>query len=526
MMRITMGLRSGLPDEVAFALSNLVRISYEHGDNLKADDYPGMTEALVEELAALSTFPLPANLDMMESAENRRKLDRILEAALVLRNMSIQPDNARHMATLKLCRDTLVKGIMLPSRGIFTELKHYCLDIAEALSSYLLLGENIQLYKALRDGLDSDDRGILIASLRGITRLVHKDETNCLKEIDLRLIRRVQDLLLLEDEELLLACLDFLYQYTAVDENVGVLMDFPSALNSLKQKKERPPPSQIPHLPPEIVNELLSFTEPERATKWMRCCFEEDPEADITQIALWQAYQARFTEFVPKGRPLLAAADFIKNVSIAFANASAMVIPVPPSSQKFIIKGIKPRLTPLSPKGVEYLACKWTNHLGQQARCPAQLPTPNDLFAHILDVHLKPPPAGTPAQPLVCHWAECYRFAPSGDSDRRKVIAHVRTHMPDRKNRRIPDECDLPYNKMIIRTQKTAVDEMGDAAGVALTAALVLRNIARAGHASELLKGLEHDIHSVAAHNAPLSQYIYDLLIEKYEDDERKAMKI
>ena len=288
----------------------------------------------------------------------------------------------------------------------------------------------------------------------------------------------------------------------------------------------------------------------------MRCCFEEDPDADITQIALWQSYQSRFTEYVPKGRPFLASADFIKNVSVAFGSASAMVIPVPPNSQKFIIKGIKPRLTPLSPKGVEYLACKWTvnpdHPLGQApgvgrgyTTCPAMLASAGDLFSHILDVHLSPPPPGTPPQPLVCSWAECSRFPAPGCSDRRRVIAHVRTHMPDPptlkshpsqpnnptqsgSNRKLLDPSDLPQNKIVLRTSRTAIDERGDAAGVALTAALVLRNIARArgGGSSivgEMFKGgLDWECHMVAAVNQPLAQYVYDLLIERFEEEDEE----
>jgi len=286
-----MGLRSGLQDEVAFALTNLVRISFEHGDNLKADDYPGMTEALVLELSGLTNFTRRSSKDItdtIETPEKRKKLDRILEAALILRNMSISAENAKHMASLKLCRSTIVEGISIPPHSALTDMKQYCLDIAEAMCPLLPLSENGELFEGLVAGLESDDRGILIASLRGITRLVHRDETNRLKSVNLTSIRRVQDLLLLEDEELLLACLDFLYQYTAVDENVAVLMSQPMALGFLNQLKRLllhqaeedytkyslrprvkvPPPTQIPHLPQEIVNELLGFPEPDRATKW------------------------------------------------------------------------------------------------------------------------------------------------------------------------------------------------------------------------------------------------------------------
>src|SRR5437764_4583538 len=96
----------------------------------------------------------------------------------------------------------------------------------------------------------------------------------------------------------------------------------------------------------------------------MRCCFEADPNSEITQIALWHAYQARFTEYVAMGRQLLPAADFIKNVSVAFKNAAAMVVPSQTGQpQKFIIKGIRPRVTPMSTRNQVYLACKWNNIL-------------------------------------------------------------------------------------------------------------------------------------------------------------------
>lgn len=307
----------------------------------------------------------------------------------------------------------------------------------------------------------------------------------------------------------------------------------------------------------------------------MRTCFTPDSECDITQIALWQSYQARFTPYV-NIRPLLAAADFIKNVSVAFSTASAMVIPVPPNSQKFIIKGIKPRLTPLSPKGVEYLACQWTVSADQHpenimGRCQAMLPSPQDLFAHILDVHLAPPPPGEKLNMTVCClWAECHRFPPPGSSDRRSVIAHVRTHMPDSPNTKRsrapstststdskpdakiskdstvtgtpvdnpvnttisknPEEYLPPSETLVLKKQVTTVDERGDAAGVALTAALVLRNIARAsGMGGKLVGeyfrgGLEGDCHEVATLNQPLSQYIYDLLIERFDEEEMEEL--
>ena len=253
----------------------------------------------------------------------------------------------------------------------------------------------------------------------------------------------------------------------------------------------------------------------------MRCCFEEDPEANITQIALWQAYQNRFSEFVSKGRPLLAAADFIKNVSTAFSSASAMVIHTSTGTgQKFIIKGIKSRRTPLSTKGIEYVACKWViQENGMTRPCPHMLPNRGDLFAHILDAHLCPPPVGITPQPQVCRWAGCQRFPPQGDKDRRKVISHVLTHMHGVK-RKVPSISS--FRRCIIREERTAVDERGEAVGVAVSAALVLKNIARSGHAREELSTLEADIHKVATLNGALTSYMYDILLTKAEEEDKK----
>ena len=298
MTRVSRGLQSGLPDDVDFALNHLVRYSYEAGDNLRWNNIPGLIESLVDQLSKLSpllaSFPLIDMEQMLEFPGNRVKMCRILDAALVLRNMSIYTSNAKYMATLPDLRSALVTGLTIPPKGLMIELNFYCLDIVEALSTWLKLGENLKLCDILVQGLGSEDRTVLIASLRGITRLIYRDESNRVKDIEEKLICRIIDLLLLDDEELLLAVLDFLYQYTAVDDNIAVLMRLRDALGILKHLKrlllhgamsfvreyghdyqfpqshnqEEPPATEIPHLPPDIVNELLGFPEPERAAKW------------------------------------------------------------------------------------------------------------------------------------------------------------------------------------------------------------------------------------------------------------------
>jgi chromatin structure-remodeling complex subunit RSC9 len=252
----------------------------------------------------------------------------------------------------------------------------------------------------------------------------------------------------------------------------------------------------------------------------MRCCFEEDPEADITQIALWQAYQSRFNEYVSAGYPLLPAAEFIKNVSVAFQSASAMVLPTE-QGQKFIIKGIRARETPMSTKGLVHLACKWFNTPGNAvSRCTAQLPTLRDLWAHILAAHLPPPTNSSDTALYSCKWAGCSRFAPPGEPDRRKAIAHIRTHMPDDKKRPTASQEEIemmedPDARVIIRRCQTVIDERGEPCGIPLTSVLVLRNIRKRGgfQAKMLVDGWKNELAEVMAVNKPLAIFVGDLVV-------------
>lgn len=57
-----------------------------------------------------------------------------------------------------------------------------------------------------------------------------------------------------------------------------------------------------------------------------------------------------------KIKKLLPAVDFIKNVSNAFPNSSAMVLNLPSGQRKFIIKGIEPRFQSVDISTGEYEA--------------------------------------------------------------------------------------------------------------------------------------------------------------------------
>jgi chromatin structure-remodeling complex subunit RSC9 len=108
---------------------------------------------------------------------------------------------------------------------------------------------------------------------------------------------------------------------------------------------------------------------------------------------------------------------------------------------------------------------------------------------------------------------------------------HVKTHMPETKKAHIKAKHSLSLSpdgphEAQFRSQifyNTAVDENGDAAGLPLTAALVLRNLARnlpkgemgeregEGWMRRLFAPVEPQLWFVMAYNKPLAGYMADL---------------
>lgn len=206
-----------------------------------------------------------------------------------------------------------------------------------------------------------------------------KEKGSSYAVIDSPLLTKIVSFLLdrsTNDDELLLAVLDFLQQYvhqnfaspvenlfsneqryTLLTTVFPQLLAFkikntPQYLNynmqqvKLIQRVQPKIPEQPPILPDALFNEILQLNEPERSTAYLRCCFEPDLEAEFTQIKLWRCYDSLFGKKVKENnRKMIAAVDFIKNVSNSISTASAVVFPDPvdPTKKRFVVKGIKPR---------------------------------------------------------------------------------------------------------------------------------------------------------------------------------------
>lgn len=504
-------------EEVEFGLHHLVVISDERGDKFRFVDFPGLAEALVEaawEVAFIvhgvpfhiaydppspsaesalnvldgcyGTSDLPARVrqlpvvlraDGVESPTQARYTQTVLEAGLVLRNMSMLEENAAWLADMPAFRDLVVYTLHMPrvaAHGRFGELLGYTLEAVEQVCPYWPFvaddplvgalaavvtgdeedegdGNNSNKNNAPPKGMGSADRTRVLLALR-ILVLWAIDRPDAARKRLPRLPRATtraleRYLLLEQDQELLSATLDLVYQYTSVDDNAAAWAnaagarpgdpDLPTGLarrlvtllmydslslpdvRVLQEEERAPPATTIPSPPPVLRAQLARMPEPDRCSAWLRCCFAADSGCEITQLALWHAYQAVFAPPVPPipvqgmssvaplppSIPTLAAADFINTVSATFRAAEAQVVQPPGESARFIIRGIRPLDGPRDLRGWPFLFCRWRT-TGEDVEmvdagtgtdgadgdeCAAAFTDPAALAAHVFEHHLELP---------------------------------------------------------------------------------------------------------------------------------------
>ncbi|KAI1353815.1 arid/bright DNA binding domain-containing protein [Xylaria sp. FL0043] len=559
--RCLQALRSGIPAEQAFALNHLVKISYERGDKYKFDSFLGLAEGLIEKaleignlfydvdwqisysgeqdssnpglldgldgtsdiLERIQNLTPKSVLDHLQPADFSDRLLRITEAVLTMRNMVMLVENAIYMADVYPLKDVLCIILHLPDLEMLVEIKHFALDIAEQVTPWLILDSSDPLYQTLLAQLDSTDRGTILTALRAISRIsMNLDATNKLQNVPAVVLQNIMNWLLLNDEELMDACLDFLYQYTAVVANVERLLEAVNMENvvphlvrllahgakRVKEEKVLEPEKkalcteEVPPLPFDLHEKLRNTDEPTRCFQWLKTLFEEDAESHITQIAIWQAYQGSFGALAGV-RSNLSAADFIRNVSHVFSNARAQIIRGPGEVQRFIIEGIRARTAPCHYETrEEYTRCQWQTGKGPLSkRCNQFFLGGEQMWHHVLAAHLAIP-IGENGKienrevTTSCDWADCNKYSTPRPLKLAELTRHIKTHVPATQKRPQQDGSELaakrqrksyitPAKTMSLTWEKTVVtaDErkpnVEQAAGIPLSAVLVLRNIAR-----------------------------------------------
>jgi chromatin structure-remodeling complex subunit RSC9 len=551
-IRCLYGLRSGVLEEQEFALHHLVKVSFERGEKYRFEGFPLLAESLLEKvleitqliygvdfditydgdnsnskwntlnashgtpdlLSRLRTLEVKIGADEIETAEFSRRLEKLNEAALVIRNMVILEDNAAFIARFPLFRDFLIIALNLPSQPRLAEFQHYALEMTEQVTRHFSMQSEDALYSSLLGKLSSYDRGTLLSALQAIIRVgINTPGTHELKDVPIPVLQRLVALLLLEeDDQLTSACLDFVYQYTATPANVkAALASSPDIFSRLTPRlvtlmlhnatlseekllvkapqKAPSSTSSIPNPPQELFLTLVHLPEPERSSRWLRCCFEESRDDEITQIAIWQAYQGRFAQHTP-----IPAAEFIKNVSNTFNNAHAQVINGP--QPRFIIKGIRARRVLVGPNGEYYFKCLWElptplEPYGSYQKPPSKTlcsswhSTRKELWTHLCATHFgihkseDGKLSNSNGSIYQCCWQGCLRSLPFTRPN--DAGMHLRQHIPESAEGAAKAELASGKEAEFAKHSwyNTPTDEKGHPCGIPYMSVMVLRNLAR-----------------------------------------------
>lgn len=552
-------LRSGIPSEQAFALYHLVKISFERGDKYKFDAFPGLAEGLVDKALEIGNVFYHVNWkvswepptdsseigildgndgtsdileridnliekDMPDALQTEKYADELVlttEAVLTIRNMVTLSENAQNMSEFYPLKDLLCIILRLPTKDSLIELKHLALDIAEQLTPFMVLESDDPLYRTLVSQMSSDDRGTILTALRALGRIsMNLDATNKLGDISALILQRISGWLLLNDDDLMDACLDFLYQYTAVVPNVDNLIRSTIPENLVEQlvrllahgarkvskevvlapEQRLPARDEIAPIPHDLLEEMLKLEEPDRVHQWVKCFFEEDNKSYITQLAAWQAYQSAFAGALKsRGKAMITPADFIRNSTSVYKESNAQVLREPgDAQQKFIIHGIRARPRPLSIEGSEYGRCLWAmNPDKKNEKCGHFFLRQEQMWEHILisHVHEKRDENGmfvNAEKEFRCTWGECTKYDKRSKMYLHDFARHINTHVSSMVSKshgavkRVQNAWVIPARTMNVTMEETATfrdertpDAAPQAAGIPLSAVLVLRNIAR-----------------------------------------------
>ncbi|EMD41916.1 hypothetical protein CERSUDRAFT_147324 [Gelatoporia subvermispora B] len=457
--RMLLALRSGIDTEVTWALDRLCRLCNNEQFLLRA--IPGLTDALfewpdwyvnggAEECTRMATlFSLPPELEL--------KRRYALESLFVLRNAALnQQPNADELAGHPRTRTLVLTALhrVRPRSDTTMEFMLYIIELFQAVSPALILPPPQAPALAnpitpLQEILaETSNRSIIIACLATLELLMtnplnapHLHENSPALEVSLRILPLAHDKVMLD------AAVNYLYVHLAYPPMTKAFLLHPKMPATLRllvsvllseQVEETvtfeiggpvhtaPPPQELMRnheLTKDELDRIISLTEPERCFEW-KTMFVSNPDGELTQVDFWSLYKDTFTPYQDR-EALLVASEVIKNVTLVFQNAQAMVLPGPP--QRFIVRGVDRRKDDTA---LLNLKCMWSECV------VGPLASTGALYEHVLEEHINP----TEGSEATCKWATCNHPA----MPKPQLRTHVLTHLPSSQQPpRDPSQSDV-----------------------------------------------------------------------------------
>ncbi|KAI0095090.1 hypothetical protein BDY19DRAFT_916245 [Irpex rosettiformis] len=446
--RMVLALRSGIDSEVSWALERLCRLC--HNEQFILNALPGLTEALVDwpswyVKGGYLQLADPPNL-FATSKDMSLWTRHALECMFILRNASCNPVNAQELVGRRTTQELILLALhrLKPDNDIHVQ---FLLDIVELLQSIsstsVLPPPDSHVFAnpvppLLELAGTSTDRALILSSLETLN-LLFSNPPNVVHLSDNCPAFRaaIRYLPLVNDKPLIAASVNYIYTHLshppmtkemlladdlsttlrllvlvmlAEQEVETVSLEIPGPIFTTPAREDLV--GHIHHLTQEEFDRLLPMQEPQRCYEWMKLMFDADEGGELTQVEFWNLYKDVFAVHQERCYAL-PASEVIKNVSLVFPSAMAMVLPGPP--QRFVVRGVSRRRD--NPTSSPF-QCRWNGRQCSQLHFESS----GDLYEHILDTHVNP----HPEPQLVCSWSTCSH----GPLSKPHIRGHILTHLP------------------------------------------------------------------------------------------------
>ncbi|KAI8093857.1 uncharacterized protein BX664DRAFT_330754 [Halteromyces radiatus] len=458
--RILAALQYGTHSQIEWALKNMVTISFECPEELRLDRNPSLLDLLLK----------IAEVSLQQSDEAECMMEHTLQILHILRNFSFIEENARLLANSTQLKQMMIKNLVLSS-------SHYthCIDVLENVATYIDIGPSDNYILCLASLVYANERHVLLGSMRVLTLLsLNKNNQTALIPGSAQTADRILQLLVVNDEEVIGAALEYLYQYTRISNSfrlqiltahsgadIGILVSLLMAKSKffkpqlIKEEDENQEEngsvsssrhgsvhsdsvhspggdlllsaSSSPSMPfathgdvPCVPN-LASYQEldePYRCLGWLKDKFElADPSSVLSLDDMYLLYEIRFGH-----ERALKVKDFYTVLKIAFPRSSASPaegsngqesLNTGPVLEGTYVRGIKIKISILQ-DGADVL-CQWTD-------CSQTFQDEILLQRHILQDHME-------SSDDICMWTDCEQAEPF--NDKLDIAAHLRKHFGD-----------------------------------------------------------------------------------------------
>ncbi|KAI8343252.1 hypothetical protein BC941DRAFT_89981 [Chlamydoabsidia padenii] len=450
--QILVALQYGTHTQVEWALQIMVTISFECPEELRLDRNPLLLELLLK----------IAEVSLQQSDEAECMMEHTLQILHILRNFSFIQENAKLLAASTQLKQMMIKNLVLSS-------SHYthCIDVLENVAVYIDIGPSDNYILCLASLVYANERHVLLGSMRVLTLLsLNENNQTALIPGSAQTANRILQLLVVNDEEVIGAALEYLYQYTRISNafrlqlltthsgaDIGILVSLLMAKSKffkpqIVQEEEQTLVEQAQESQREsngndfsrlstcsplaghgdipCVPNLTSYQEldePYRCLGWLKDKFElADSSCVLSLDDIYLLYEIRFGH-----ERALKIKDFYTVLKIAFPRTSSLSSSsatafggnrqqesqqlTGPVLEGTCVRGIQIKISILQ----DDILCQWTN-------CSQTFQDEILLQRHVLHDHID-------SSDDMCMWTDCEKLEPF--NDKIDIATHLRTHFGD-----------------------------------------------------------------------------------------------